>query len=331
MAPRNILIVSNPQDEHTHAVVAHLHKMGVEPILFHPEKMGSDHTLSLFQSADPEPDRLILTIHDRKVPLQEMDAIWYRRPRLVTFESNSLSTEALEFARDEWKAFFESAWVLMDGCFWVSRPDRLRLAARKPLQLQVARQVGLSIPHTRITNDPQEAREFYDLCNGRVIVKATGSGWVYSADQEQVHFVLTNRLLQEDLGADEEIRIAPVTFQEEVPKRFEVRANIVGQQVLAIQIPSQQSAISSVDWRRYDVENTPYTAIQLPPDIEQKCVQLTHILGLEFGAIDLICKPDGEYVFLEINGNGQFLWAEQLSGVRVSQAMASLLAGNAPA
>jgi hypothetical protein len=106
--------------------------MGVEPILFHPEKMGSDHTLSLFQSADPEPDRLILTIHDRKVPLQEMDAIWYRRPRLVTFESNSLSTEALEFARMN-ESIFESAWVLM-MLHRVSRPDRLRLAARKPLR-----------------------------------------------------------------------------------------------------------------------------------------------------------------------------------------------------
>jgi glutathione synthase/RimK-type ligase-like ATP-grasp enzyme len=51
---------------------------------------------------------------------------------------------------------------------------------------------------------------------------------------------------------------------------------------------------------------------------------------LEFGAIDLIRQPDGKYVFLEINGNGQFLWAEELSGVKVSEALADLLAGVAP-
>ena len=54
------------------------------------------------------------------------------------------------------------------------------------------------------------------------------------------------------------------------------------------------------------------------------------MLGLEFGAIDLIITPQGNYVFLEVNGNGQFLWAEHLSGVEVSTAIARLLAGITP-
>jgi glutathione synthase/RimK-type ligase-like ATP-grasp enzyme len=60
------------------------------------------------------------------------------------------------------------------------------------------------------------------------------------------------------------------------------------------------------------------------------CLRLVQGLGLEFGAIDLIRTPDGRYVFLEVNGNGQFLWAEELSGVKVSEALADLLAGVAP-
>jgi glutathione synthase/RimK-type ligase-like ATP-grasp enzyme len=59
-------------------------------------------------------------------------------------------------------------------------------------------------------------------------------------------------------------------------------------------------------------------------------LKLTKLLGLEFGAIDLIRQPDGEYIFLEINGNGQFLWAEELSGVNVGDALALLLTGIAP-
>ena len=106
--------------------------------------------------------------------------------------------------------------------------------------------------------------------------------------------------------------------------------NIVGQEVLAIKIDSQHSQVSELDWRRYDVRNTPYSAYQLPTEIEKKCLQLTQRMGLEFGAIDLIRTPDGEYVFLEINGNGQFLWAEELSGVNVSDSLACLLAGIAP-
>jgi hypothetical protein len=49
------------------------------------------------------------------------------------------------------------------------------------------------------------------------------------------------------------------------------------------------------------------------------------------GALDFIRQPDGQYIFLEINGNGQFLWAEELSGVEVSKALANLLVGATPA
>ena len=33
-------------------------------------------------------------------------------------------------------------------------------------------------------------------------------------------------------------------------------------------------------------------------------------LGLKFGCFDFIVTPDGEYVFLEVNEAGQFLWIE---------------------
>ena len=42
-------------------------------------------------------------------------------------------------------------------------------------------------------------------------------------------------------------------------------------------------------------------------------------------AIDLVVTPDGRYVFLEINPNGQFLWVEQLTGLPISRAIAALL------
>lgn len=76
--------------------------------------------------------------------------------------------------------------------------------------------------------------------------------------------------------------------------------------------------------------HTPYTPYVLPAGIAAKCLRLTQLLGLEFGAIDLIRRPDGEYVFLEINGNGQFQWAEDLSGVKISDALVRLLAGITP-
>jgi ABC-type multidrug transport system fused ATPase/permease subunit len=47
--------------------------------------------------------------------------------------------------------------------------------------------------------------------------------------------------------------------------------------------------------------------------------------NLEFGAIDLILTPQGEYVFLEINPSGQFAWVETLTKLPLVDTLADLL------
>jgi glutathione synthase/RimK-type ligase-like ATP-grasp enzyme len=49
-------------------------------------------------------------------------------------------------------------------------------------------------------------------------------------------------------------------------------------------------------------------------------------MGLVYGAIDLRLTPDGEYVFLEINPAGQFLYIEGATGLPIAAEMARTLA-----
>lgn len=330
MISKKVLVISNPEDEHTKCVVGKIRQIGAEPVLFFTEYLGQESMLALNQSRNKQPLLTLTLSRAKEVNLDEVYSVWYRRPRPVLIDMEVVRSKASEFAQYEWEAALESIYALMANPVWVSHPDRLRESARKPLQLHIAHQLGMSTPRTLITNEPGKVREFFRACRGKVVVKATGRGWVYSDDGTDIEYVLTNRVSPSDLDADEEIRIAPITIQEEVEKDYEIRANIVGQEVLAIRIDSQQSEISELDWRRYDIENTPYLPESLPADIEMKCLKLAKRLGIEFGALDLIRKPNGDYVFLEINGNGQFLWAEELSGVKVSDALARLLAGIAP-
>jgi len=327
---RKVLIISNPEDEHTEYVVSCLRNLGTEPILFYPEKLGQDFFISWSHTAEKQGDLPVLMTQQSEIGFSEFYSVWFRRPRLNVFANQTLSPEGVEFARDEWRALLEAVYALTTELLWVSHPDRLQEAARKPIQMLIAQKLGLNTPRTLITNNVCKAREFFESCDGKVVCKPTGRGWTYKQDGESVQYVLTNRMRHSDLDSDGEIKLAPVTFQEEIPKSYEIRVNVVGQEVLAIKIDSQCSEISKLDWRRYDVQNTPYSAYHLPMDIERKCLKLIQILGLEFGAIDLIRKPDGGYVFLEVNGNGQFLWAEELSGVKVSDSLARLLTGIAP-
>ena len=52
-----------------------------------------------------------------------------------------------------------------------------------------------------------------------------------------------------------------------------------------------------------------------------------HELNLVFGTIDLKITTGGEYVFLEVNPQGQFLYVEILTGMPITSAVAKLLAG----
>lgn len=325
---RAVLVISNPVDEHTVRVTEHIKRLGAEPVLFFPEELGDRILFSAHHTSASASFSHSLTIGDQRIQLSDVYSIWYRRPRLQP-PRPGMTPEGLEFSREEWRAALEGAYAMLPDKLWVSHPDQLRLAARKPHQLCLAASLGLATPRTLITNDPAAARAFFTACNGRIIAKATGSGWVYSEDGEDVYYVLTNRISAEDLGSAEEIKAAPLTLQEEVAKAYEVRVNIVGNRVLAVRIDSQASPESELDWRRYDLSHTPYGAYQLPPETARRCLELTRQLGLEFGAIDLIRTPGGQYVFLEINGNGQFLWAEEHSGVGISAALANLLVGNA--
>ena len=49
----------------------------------------------------------------------------------------------------------------------------------------------------------------------------------------------------------------------------------------------------------------------LPAAIAQSCHTLMEELGIVFGCFDFIVTPEGDYIFLEINEMGAFLWIEQ--------------------
>jgi len=321
-----VLIVSNPQDQTAKRIAERLRLLGTAVTELWPEQSGDELRVNL-SICDNNPVLTVELSSGDIVDLNQFDSIWYRRPRLPALPTLPQDEDSREFAQDEWQSLWHSAYCLARPRLWVSHPEKLRMADSKPLQAKLAVEEGLSIPDTLITTDAKQLREFSHRHGGRIIVKATGCGWVQRKGQDAFTFILTNRVRPEDLNDDAAIRLAPITAQEELRKRYEIRVNVVGREVLAIRIDSQRSQISELDWRRYDVANTPYTRYTLPIEVADACRRVTRRLGLNFGAIDIVRTLEGSYVFLEINGNGQFLWAEELSGVPVSDAMTRLLAG----
>ena len=89
-------------------------------------------------------------------------------------------------------------------------------------------------------------------------------------------------------------------------------------------IYSQDSELSKVDYRRYDF-NVSYRSVKLPGKVEYFCRLMLQGNRLRFGTFDFIYSKDGNYFFLELNPNGQWLWLELKSGYNLTKDIAENL------
>jgi glutathione synthase/RimK-type ligase-like ATP-grasp enzyme len=206
----------------------------------------------------------------------------------------------------------------------MSHPAAVWQSEYKPYQLSVATEVGLPVPPTVITNDPPTIRKaFADF--GRMVVKPVKSGHVVHAGQE--HAIFTSRVLEQHLSELDSARLSPAIYQALIPKRFDLRITIVGQRIFAAAIDSQSDPAAVVDWRHTDNPHLPHHSVSLPENVAVKLLRLMDSLRLTFGAIDMIQTPGDEYVFLEVNPSGQWLWLDDMLGFGISDAVAEWLAG----
>jgi glutathione synthase/RimK-type ligase-like ATP-grasp enzyme len=165
-----------------------------------------------------------------------------------------------------------------------------------------------------MTNCPAEARQFWRQYPSETVYKAFHAG--HDAWRG-------TRLLQpREESFAETIRLTPVIFQRYVPAVYDLRMLLLGELVFAAAAAIQQGEYQ-IDVRIN--RNMPYAPHTLPPEIIQKLQALMKHLNLEYGAIDMRLPPDGDYVFLEINPNGEFLYVEQEAGLHISRALAEHL------
>jgi glutathione synthase/RimK-type ligase-like ATP-grasp enzyme len=101
---------------------------------------------------------------------------------------------------------------------------------------------------------------------------------------------------------------------------------VVGRDVHCIRIDSQATARTALDWRT-DQLGLAYHVEQLPSAIEDMLLAFHQTLGLVYGAYDFIVTPDEQYVFLEVNPVGQWLWLEEITGIPISDSIARYLLG----
>jgi len=317
-----ILILTDESDLHADCVEQKLRLRQADFVRLDPGEFPSRAEASLKYSADGKAE-FTFQAGNKQVDLSDVRSIWSRRPTPAIPDTEITDKLTREYVSDECKIFLRDIWTTTE-CFWVPAPDLVtQRAEHKALQLRIAASLGFELPPTLFTNSPEAFLDFYQQHNGHVISKLVSSSFYKFTGTTFNRY--TQVVSKRDVAYARRIRLCPVIFQAYVPKRVELRITVVGNKVFAAEIHSQHSNHTRHDWRRYDRYETPYFPHDLQGDIEQRCVQLVETLGLCYGAIDMVLTPDGRYVFIEINPNGQYLWIEKLTGLPISDSICDLL------
>lgn len=323
-----ILFLTDPQDTHAVHLATVLEKRNAKIFWFDYAQFPYDATISLV----PAPDGMMharLRIGEQDIDLHDLTAIWLRRPSKVRLRADLHPDACPDFLHMEAYRFVREMLQSLP-CRWVPGTiPALSAANFKGEQLRLAAELGLEIPPTLMTNSPQDFLDFYCEHEGNIISKNYYYAVTKDATAEMVWAMPTQVVTPRSPGYAASVRHCPIIFQAYVPKRLELRVTVVGKQVFACEIQSQVSNRTKHDWRNYDITHTPHLIHALPAGVRERCVRLVERFGLLYGAIDLVLTPDGHYVFLEINPNGQYLWIEELTGLPISEALCDLLLGEA--
>jgi glutathione synthase/RimK-type ligase-like ATP-grasp enzyme len=253
----------------------------------------------------------VLRYGARHVALAAVRSIYIRdfipsgAPQHTGFRTDTQGFGPYDAAYETLEAFADTLPGLV-----VNRPSVSSSNGSKPYQQQCIAQHGFRVPRTLVTTVPEQARQFYEACQGRVIYKSI-------SHQRSIVRMMT----QEDVPRLAQVRYCPTQFQEYVPGT-DIRVHTVGSRVFATEIITD-----AVDYRYAGREGATrkMRAVELPADIAERCLHLADHLGMVLSGIDLRRNLQGEYYCFEANPSPVFTFYQTHTQQRIGEALVDIL------
>ncbi len=315
-----VLLVTNDQDVHADAVESWLMKWSVPYFRFHPDEFATRYTFT-FSHRQSETSFCIKDNNTEKdFTPNDVGCVWYRRAKApLTHPKTALDSQKFFF--EELSASISSIYASLSKAIWVNKISDVSYANDKITQLTVAAKLGLKVPLTIVTNNIEEAFRFYQSQKYGCIVKSFRPTLVGENTRVFTHKFESN-LLIEDFSS---IEAAPTKLQEFIDKKSDIRVTVVGQKIFACRIYSQDFDKTKVDFRCADMFDLTHEIFELPEKLKTQILEYSRYFNLLSCEFDFVENQDGQFVFLECNPNGQWLWVEIVAKLNISGVMAKLL------
>jgi MvdC family ATP-grasp ribosomal peptide maturase len=316
-----VLLLTHSGDFYTIDLVTEaLRQQGARPFRLNTDRFPTAVKLSA-RAGDRRAAQLI-TDEGAQLSTTEVCAVWTRKFWMPQMAAD-LDERYREMCVRESVAALEGFLDSLHAARWVNDLQRERAAENKQRQLRIAEQAGLSVPRTLVTNDPEAARQFFLETEGKMVAKLLRPLTV--SMNAPTLFVYTSQVSEADLASAGQLRHSPMVFQELIPKERELRIAWVAGEAFTGALDANSTLRGQTDWRLASPEECRWQSAALPAEVMRGLESLMSELGLVFGAIDLICTPAGEHVFLEVNPGGEWGMLQRDLGLPIADAIAGAL------
>jgi hypothetical protein len=296
-----VLILGGMDDEHACHMLEHLRSRRVDTELLDSRWFPADLRLTYDPSAK---GGTIVLPAGRTLAFADISAVYWRCYNQV-LTPNLPDPEQSFIAGNDARGLFESLLLRLPAR-WVNGWSAYQLHQTKPVQLAMVATLGVAVPATVLTNDPDAVRAFVAK-HPKSIFKPVQGG-------AHTRRVTPDHVSDDNLG---NLRHAPVTLQEEVPGT-NIRVFVAGERVLACEVRTP-----AIDFR--DDMGASLTPHELPAEMAEVSLRVARALDLVWTGIDFRLTPDGRYIFLEANPSPMFLGFEAHTGLPLTEALAALL------
>ena len=311
-----ILLITNEEDPHADIIIKIL---GDNVLRLNTERILESFYYSAYLSSSDISDVYFKNSLNKRLYLNDITSVYYRRPEKPSinkdFDFNDIQIG------EAWGGLYHFLQSLTD-IPWMGHPFKDKINSSRILQLTTASNLGFDIPDTLISRDYDEISNFL-IKHDRVAVKPLHERGKTLEGFWTPYFTEV-RHSKEILKLNAESIVSTYNYmQEYIDKKREWRVTIVGEKIFPCVIESQKSERGKYDWRKEDIDALDHYYEKIPIDIEEKILKYCKLLGLNFGAMDLIETNNNEWYFLECNPNGQWLWIELMTKMKISSAIAS--------
>lgn len=324
-----ILIFTNKADSHPTNVIKYLISWGVPVFRLNTECLLSDYEFSWWCN-DTSCDFHIKNIKNGlELYGHEITAIWDRRPE----DPNKLlvrhgDRKVNKFLREEATGFLRFLRYYLRDIYSIGSIVEDRPASSKMLQLYLARQLGIKVPDTMFANTKSALVPLLSR-QKEISLKPIGANGFFTNDGMEYVFYsqkATSKEISEQ--PDSSFKQTANFLQNYIDKQYELRITVCNEDVVACKIDSQflDDDKGKIDWRQGYDYGLKQEIVDIPIHIKDFCNAFLKEMHLNFGCFDFIVTPDDEYVFLECNPNGQWLWIELATGCDISRIIATNLA-----